>query len=104
MPTKMQRIAVVTGGGSGILRLPPGRKACLFRGQDTRILEKQNRLQMSQVFPFRASMIKWALSLSFTGFPSCAKYPFENFRHTGIGIVLRVNFKPTEVGGTGNMS
>jgi hypothetical protein len=27
----------------------------------TRILEKQNRLQMSQVFPFRASMIKWAL-------------------------------------------
>jgi hypothetical protein len=26
----------------------------------TRILEKQNRLQMSQVFPFRASMIKWA--------------------------------------------
>src|SRR6516225_11337441 len=27
----------------------------------TRILEKQNRLQMSQVFPFRASMIRWAL-------------------------------------------
>src|SRR5215467_2470336 len=27
----------------------------------TGILEKQNRLQMSQVFPFRASMIKWAL-------------------------------------------
>jgi hypothetical protein len=27
----------------------------------SRILEKQNRLQMSQVFPFRASMIKWAL-------------------------------------------
>ena len=27
----------------------------------TRILEKQNRLQMSQVFPFRASMIKWPL-------------------------------------------
>src|SRR6516164_1663961 len=27
----------------------------------TRILEKQNRLQMSQVFPFLASMIKWAL-------------------------------------------
>jgi hypothetical protein len=27
----------------------------------TRILEKQNRLQMSQVFPFRALMIKWAL-------------------------------------------
>jgi hypothetical protein len=26
-----------------------------------RILEKQNRLQMSQVFPFRASMIKWVL-------------------------------------------
>src|SRR6516164_6049742 len=26
-----------------------------------RILEKQNRLQMSQVFSFRASMIKWAL-------------------------------------------
>jgi len=27
----------------------------------SRILEKQNRLQMSQVFPFRASMIRWAL-------------------------------------------
>src|SRR5215468_4236094 len=26
-----------------------------------RILEKQNRFQMSQVFPFRASMIKWVL-------------------------------------------
>ena len=32
-----------------------------MRRQDTRILEKQNRLQMSQVFPFRVSMIKWAL-------------------------------------------
>src|SRR6516162_2527727 len=30
-------------------------------GDFARILEKQNRLQMSQVFPFRASMIKWAL-------------------------------------------
>src|SRR5215467_7016333 len=32
-----------------------------MRGNFSRILEKQNRLQMSQVFPFRASMIKWAL-------------------------------------------
>jgi hypothetical protein len=31
--------------------------------QSARILEKQNRLQMSQVFPFRASVIKWALLL-----------------------------------------
>ena len=32
-----------------------------LRGGLARILEKQNRFQMSQVFPFRASMIKWAL-------------------------------------------
>src|SRR6516225_10461740 len=43
----------------------------------TRILEKQNRLQMSQVFSFRASMIKWALLLkdSMSGTEELVKLP-----------------------------
>src|ERR1700757_556398 len=31
------------------------------RSRSSRILEKQNSLQMSQIFPLRASLIRWAL-------------------------------------------
>jgi hypothetical protein len=38
----------------------PRRKICLFRGQDIRILEKQNWLQMSQVFScVRRCSMRW---------------------------------------------